>query len=228
MLSAYADISTLPGLNADSLQVALGLIVISDMCLLAAERQRLSMRLITLQGVILGLLPLLAHTGDLDAHLIGISAIFLLIKAVILPLVLRRTYKKLPPQPPDKPYLGNTLSVMAGLSGFIFSLWLGSRLGVTANPLFSLFFAPAFATIFTGLLLIVARRRALSQMFGYLVMEYGIYLLGVPMAQQDALWLELSVLLDIMVAAFVMGIAIRHIHLAFHSTDVERFACIRD
>ena len=212
----------------DGLQFALGLVVITDMCLLAAERQRLSVRLIALQGIILGVLPLLAHTGAVDAHLIVISAVFLAIKAVVLPLVLRRTYKKLPPQPPSRPYLGNTLSVMAGLAGFMFSLWLGSRLGVTQNPMFSLFFAPAFATIFTGLLLIVARRKALSQMFGYLVMENGIYLLGVPMAQEDALWLELSVLLDIIIAAFVMGIAIHHIHRAFHSTDVDRFACIRD
>lgn len=228
MLSAYADLSSFPGLNTSGLQAALGLIVITDMCLLAAERQRLSMRLIALQGVILGILPLLAHTGALDAHLIGISAIFLCIKAVALPLLLRRTYKKLPAQPPSNPYLGNTLSVLAGLAGFIFSLWIGSRLGVTANPLFALFFAPAFATIFAGLLLIVARRKALSQMFGYLVMENGIYLLGVPMAQEDALWLELSVLLDILVAAFVMGMAIDYIHRAFHSTDVDHFACIKD
>ncbi len=220
--------AALSGLNADGLQVILGLIVISDMCLLAAERQRFSIRLIALQGAILGLLPLLVHSGEKDARLIAITALFFLIKAALLPLVLRRTYKKLPPQPPSRPYLGHSLSVLAGLGGFVFSLWLGSRLGDTANPLFSLFFAPAFATIFAGLLLIVARRRALSQMFGYLVMENGIYLLGVPMAQHDAIWLELSVLLDIMVAAFVMGIAVRHIHLAFHSMDVDHFACIKD
>jgi len=228
VLSAYTDVTAIPGLNMDSIQIALGLIVITDICLLAAERQRLSIRLIALQGVILGLLPLLTHTGEIDARLMAICAVFLLIKAVVLPLILRRTYKKLPAQSPGKPYLGNTLSVLAGLAGFVFSLWLSSRLGLTANPLFSLFFAPAFATIFAGLLLIVAHREALSQMFGYLVMENGIYLLGVPTAQQNTFWLELSVLLDIMVAAFVMTIAIHHIHRAFHSTDVERFACIKD
>ena len=65
-------------------------------------------------------------------------------------------------------------------------------------------------------------------MFGYLVMENGIYLLGVPMAQEDAVWLELSILLDILVGAFVMGIAIHHINRAFNSTDVEEFASLRD
>lgn len=210
------------------LQAALGLIVITDLSLLAAERQRLCIRLIALQGVILGLLPLLAHTGSVDAHLVGVTIIFLGVKGVMLPLLLRRTYRQLPPQPPGSPYLGYTACVLAGLGGYVFSLWFGARIGVAANPLLAFFFPPAFATIFAGLLLIVARRRALNQMFGYLVLENGIYLLGVPMAQEDAVWLELSILLDILVGAFVMGIAIHHINRAFDSTDVDRFASLRD
>lgn len=210
------------------IELMLGLIVITDLSLLAAERQRLSIRLIALQGILLGLFPLCVHTGEVDTHIIVVTLIFLGIKGVMLPMLLMRTYKRLPPQPPSRSYLGNTLSVLAGLGGYGFSLWLAGRMGVVENPLFLLFFAPAFSTIFTGLLLIVARRRALSQMFGYLIMENGIYLLGVPMVQQDAIWVELSVLLDILVGAFVMGIAIHHIHKAFHSIDVDHFAVLKD
>lgn len=209
-------------------QAALGFIIISDLSLLAAERQRLSIRLIALQGMTLGLLPLLAHTGEVDAHLIAVTCVFFAIKGMLLPYVLRRTYLQLPPQPPSRPYLGNTLSVLAGLLGLAFSLWLGSKLEATANELFTIFLPPAFATIFAGLVLIMARRRALTQMFGYLVLENGIYLLGVPMAQNDAIWLELTVLLDILVGAFVMGIAIHHINREFHSTDVDHFASLKD
>ena len=103
---------------ADWTQAALGLIVITDLCLLAAERQRLAIRLIALQGLILGLLPLLAHTGEADAHLIAVSCIFLAIKGLVLPWLLRRTYRILPPQPPSNPYLGNTMCVLIGLCGF--------------------------------------------------------------------------------------------------------------
>ena len=217
-----------PALAQDWLQAALGIIVITDLSLLAAERQRLCMRLIALQGVILGFLPLRAHSGAAAPHLIGVTIIFLAVKGAVLPLLLRRTYKKLPPQPPSNPYLGNTASVLAGLGGYAFSLWFGAQLGVAANPLFTLFFPPAFATVFAGLLLTVTRRAALHQMFGYLVLENGIYLLGVTMALEDSLWLELSILLDILVGAFVMGIAIHHIHRAFDSTDVDHFVSLRD
>ena len=86
----------------------------------------------------------------------------------------------------------------------------------------------AASTVFTGLLLIVTRKKALTQMVGYLVMENGIFLLGVPMAQSNAVWLELSILLDLLAGVFVMGIAVHHIHRAFDSTDVDRFSSLRD
>lgn len=217
-----------PTLNQDWLLAALGLIVITDLSLLAAERQRLCIRLIAVQGILLGLLPLFAHTGDISLRLLVVTCVFLGVKGIILPLLLMRTYTKLPPQPAGTPYLGNTACVLAGLGGFALSLWFGDRLGVTANPMLSQVFPVGFATVLAGLLLIVTRKKALTQMFGYLVMENGIYLLGVPMAQEDAVWLELSVMLDILVGVFVMGIAIHHINQAFDSTDVETFSSLRD
>lgn len=214
--------------SADWLHAVLALVVITGLALLGAERQRLSIRLIAVQGMLMGLMPMLAFKGRVDWYLAGVSAIFFLIKGVILPLLLRRTYRQLPIQAPPRPYVGYSAGVMLGVIGFALSLWLGERLGLAANPLFSLVFPTGMATIIVGLLLIVTRREVLSQLFGYLVMENGIFLLGTPMAEQDALWLELSILLDILVAAFVMGVAIHHINRAFKSTDVDRIAALRD
>lgn len=221
-----SDIVLAPSMEV--LQTALGLIVLTNLCLPAAERQRLCMRLLAMQGFILGLMPLAVYSGPLDAHILGVTAAFTFIKGVLLPLLLLRTYRKLPPQPPTTPYIGNTLCVLAGLGGFVFSLWLNENLEVVANPLFHLVFPVAASTVFTGLLLIVTRKKALTQMFGYLVMENGIYLMGVPMAQSDAIWLEMTILLDLLAGVFVMGIAVHHIHRAFDSTDVDRFSSLRD
>ncbi len=222
----FADIVLTP--LPELLQTALGLIVLTNLCLPAAERQRLCMRLLAVQGLILGLMPLAVHRGQLDWHILGVTAVFTCIKGLLLPLLLLRTYRKLPPQPPSSPFIGNTLCVLATLGGFVFSLWLNEKLEVAANPFFTLFFPVAASTVFTGLLLIVTRKKALTQMFGYLVAENGIYLMGVPMAQSNAVWLELSVLLDILAGVFVMGIAVHHIFQVFDSTDVDRFSSLRD
>lgn len=210
------------------MQAALGLIIITNFALLGAERHRLCIRLIAFQGLVLGILPFIVSSGPRDAHFLAVGAVFLLIKAAALPLLLRRTYMRLPSQGSRDPFVGYPLCVLLGVAGLVLSLWVGAQLGEAANPLLSAIFPVGLATVIAGLLLIVTRREILAQVFGYLVLENGIYLMGVPMAQEDMIWLELSVLLDILVAAFVMGIAIHHINRAFASADVERIASLRD
>lgn len=214
--------------GADWLHAALALVVITNFALLGAERQRLSIRLIAVQGLVLGLMPVLAYSGSPDLQLVAMAAIFLFIKGVLLPLLLRRTYRQLPEQQPPEPYVGYSACALLGVVGLALSMWLGEQLELAANPLFSLIFPIGMSTMLAGLLLIVTRSEMLSQLFGYLVLENGIFLLGTPMAEHDSLWLELSILMDILVAAFVMGVAIHHINRAFHSTDVDKIASLRD
>jgi hydrogenase-4 component E len=152
----------------------------------------------------------------------------MLIKGFILPFMLKRARKTLTYAAPVPLQLGYNFSVLAGFSGFAFSLWLAGRLPAPANPTFLAIFAPAFATILAGLLLIVTRRKALTQIMGYLVMENGIFLLGIPLARHDSFWLELSILLDIWVGIFVMVLALYNLNRTLHTTDVDRINSLRD
>ncbi|MDR3074022.1 MAG: hydrogenase-4 component E [Deltaproteobacteria bacterium] len=211
-----------------TLQAALGIIIITDLCLLAAERQRQCIRLLCVQGLMLGILPLLGDIAPLSWSLLGITFVFLTIKAVALPYLLQRSHANLPQSAPLPPYLGYSRCVLVGCLGCGFSLWLAIRLPIPPNPLFLVFFAPAITTVLTGLLIIVTRRKILTQVMGYLALENGIYLLGVPLARHDANWLELSVLLDVFVGIFIMVVAIKHLNRAFDSIDVDRIASLRD
>lgn len=213
--------------SPDFLRALPGMVIITNLALLGAEQHRLSIRLIALQGLVVGSLPALTGSSP-TLYLVGMSLIFVSLKAVMLPLLLKRTDRQIPPTAARDPYVGYPACVLLGVVGLVVSLWLGGRLGLTANPLFSHIFPVGMSTIISGILLIVTRRETLAQMFGYLVLENGIFLMGVPMAQEDALWLELSILLDILVAAFVMGIAIHHITRAFDSTDVDSISSLRD
>jgi len=98
-------------------------------------------------------------------------------------------------------------------------------LPVSAPPLL---LPAALLTVLSGIILIVLRHKALTQVIGYLTMENGIFLLGVPLIGHDAMWIEFLILLDLFVAIFVMGIAIHHISRTFDSIDVDRFCTLRD
>lgn len=79
-----------------------------------------------------------------------------------------------------------------------------------------------------GFFLIVSRRIALSQVLGYLVLENGIYILGVALVHEQPFLVELGVLLDVFVGVFVMGIMMFHINREFDHIDVHRLAKLTD
>jgi hydrogenase-4 component E len=92
----------------------------------------------------------------------------------------------------------------------------------------SLLVPVALSTILIGLFLIVSRKKALSQVLGYLVFENGIFTFGVGAAYEAPVLVEMGVLLDVFVAVFVMGIAIFHISREFDSIDTTRLETLRD
>jgi hydrogenase-4 component E len=73
----------------------------------------------------------------------------------------------------------------------------------------------------SGLFLIIARRIALTQVIGYLVLENGIYAFGVSLSGSQSPLVEMGALLDLLVGIFVMGIVVYHINREFDSISTE-------
>ncbi len=212
-----------------TLQTVLALIILADLALLGVGRLGHLLSLAALQGALLACTPLLiAGAEPLELHLLLLCLAVFLIKAVGFPLLLAKTMRKIGVPATVETYVGFGPTVACGLAGLVFSFWLESRLQIPASIYFGLLFPASFTTILAGLLLIIARHKALTQVVGYLIMENGIFLFGTPMSTHNAVWLELSILLDVFVAVFVMGIAVHHINRTFESIDVDRFCSLRD
>jgi hydrogenase-4 component E len=108
------------------------------------------------------------------------------------------------------------------------SIWMSSRLPLPASQAGSLVVPVAFFSVFAGLLLVVSRKTALSQVLGYLVLENGVYTFGIALAYEQQLMVELGILLDLLVGVFVMGIIIFHISREFDHIEVHRLATLKD
>ncbi|HEU4428038.1 MAG TPA: hydrogenase, partial [Myxococcota bacterium] len=72
------------------------------------------------------------------------------------------------------------------------------------------------------------RRKAITQVVGYLVLENGIFLMGLTLHEAMPLLVELGVLLDLLVGVFVIGIVLNHINREFSSLDVTRLDTLRE
>jgi hydrogenase-4 component E len=216
---------TLPGGLADA---SLVLLALTAFVLLGSSRFGSCIRVVALQGVLLGWLTLATPGAgaSLRAPILAVATTAL--KAIAFPWLLSRALRDADVRREIEPLVGYNLSMLVGLLALGVSLWLGARLPRPAAPASDLVVPVALFVLLTGLFLIVARRKALTQALGYLVMENGIYAFGVGVAEGTPMLVELGVLLDVFVAVFVMGIAIFHINREFDDIDTDHMTALRD
>lgn len=212
------------------LQIILILLLLSNFLILASSNYYFIIRFVSAQGLMLaGMLLLNALlNGSIGMKELGLVFVIILIKGIILPYILEHTRKKITVGQLIVPRIGYRLSVFVGLCFFLFSLWVESRLYLVRDIFFPLLLPIAMTTLFCGFLLIVGRMKALTQVIGYLVAENGIFMIGLPLMLGHSSWFEFAIMLDLLVAVFVMGIALTHINQTFESIELDKFSNLRD
>jgi hydrogenase-4 component E len=207
---------------------AAGLVALVNFRLLGGSRLVPIIRGAALQGALLALVSVALRARDVELGFAGLALASAAIKGYVLPALLLRALRQVEIRREVEPLVGYSLSLLIGAAGLGVSALLGARIAASADSGTPLLVSVALFTIWTGLFLIVARRKAVTQVLGYLVFENGIYGFGVAVASEAPLLVEMGVLLDLLVAVFVMGIIIFHIQRDFSHIDVDRLAVLRD
>jgi len=202
-------------------------LILTTFKLLASSRLDACVRAVAAQGVGLGLLTLAAHKGALSLHIVALAFGSMAVKGFVFPWLLFLALREAKVRREVEPYVGYTLSILSGLFALGVSLWIGSRLHLATESFSKLALPSALFTVLAGLFVIVARRKAVMQVLGFLVLENGIYSFGVARVGDMPFLVELGVLLDLLVAVFVMGITIYHINREFDHIDTDRLDSLK-
>jgi hydrogenase-4 component E len=203
-------------------------LILMDLILLGSSRLRNAIRIAAVQGVVLGLLPLLAHGQGIAWHAILLGAGSAGIKGLIFPALMNRALRETNASREIEPFVGYILSLLIGVGVLAVSFVFGSRLPLPWSAPSTLLVPAGLFTVWTGLFLIMARRKAITQVLGYIVMENGIFTLGMVLVEAMPLLVELGVLLDIFVAVFVMGIIVFQINREFDHIDSDQLSALRE
>jgi hydrogenase-4 component E len=204
------------------------LLVFTNLRILGLSRINASIRTVAAQGVLLGLVALVANADHLTGRILLIAVAGIALKGIVFPVLLFRALRAAKIRREVEPFVGYIPSVLAGVAAFLVSLWVAARLPLPGRPPSDLIVPAALSTLFVGLLVIVSRKKALSQTLGYLVFENGVYAFGVGVAYEAPALVEMGILLDVFVAVFVMGIIVFHIAREFDSIDTTRLATLKE
>jgi len=200
-------------------------LILTTFWLLGSSRLASCIRICAIQGVATGLLGVVG--GGITIRVAAISLAIIVLKGLTFPWLLSRALRESNTSHEVQPFVGYVASLLIGVLVLAFSFWADSRLPSLAHGASRLVVPVAFALLIAGLFLIVARKTAVNQVIGYLVMENGIYTFGFGVVREIPALVELGVLMDVFVAVFVMGIAIYRINRTFDHIDSDQLTLLK-
>ena len=209
-------------------QLLLALIVFLSLYLLGSSSLMGCIKILALQGMCMGLLPLTIHEQGFHLRGFVLAIGMFILKGFIIPQVLLYAIREVKIRREMGPMIGYTTSLLIGAILIGVSFVLAERLPVPPGLRSSLLIPVSLATMMMGMLMMISRIKALTQVIGYLVFENGIYLFGLSISYEMPWLIEMGALLDVFVAVFVMGIVINHIAQAFDSISTEKLTSLSD
>jgi hydrogenase-4 component E len=210
--------------GVDSLLV---LVMMLNFLLLGTSRLRAAIGASALQGALLGLLTILVHAGLAPRPiLVGVAA--MAIKGLLIPGMLTRALRDAAIRREIEPYISFVMSLVLGAVATGAAILFADRLPLAPEHQGSLLVPASLATVLTGFVILATRRKAITQVVGYLVLENGIFIMGLTLHEALPSLVEIGVLLDLLVAIFVIGIVINHINREFASLDVARLDTLKE
>src|SRR5574341_1277946 len=163
-------------------ELLLFLIVLSDFAVLGTSRLSSCIRAVAVQGLLLGLLPLVIDE-TVTRHAVGLAAGTVIVKAVVLPAFLRWAIREAAVRREVEPLVGYTASLALGIAALAVAFAVANVLPVHSSAA-ELLIPTALVTVMIGLTVLITRAKALLQVVGYLMLENGIYLFGLTQARR--------------------------------------------
>jgi len=208
--------------------ILLVLMVLTNMHLLGSSRVVSVVRGAANQGIVLGLLVLCGNAANLGPHVIFLAVGSAVLKSVVFPWFLLRAVRDTQVRREVEPFVSYTASLVAGVAFVLVGAWLSARLPLPQRAGSALAGPVAFSTVLSGLFIVIARKKAVTQVVGYLVLENGIFAFGLLFVRDTPWLVELGVLLDVFVGVFVMGVTIFNINQAFDHIETDRLVRLQD
>ncbi len=185
-------------------------------------------RILVWQGLILFVLTIL-KTNEFNLwEFIFVAVETIIFKAVLIPWFISDTIKKNKTKREVEPSVSNFFSLgsMALIFAFSFFIALWSDKG-PAN-LYPMHFGIAFAAILKGLFIIIANKKLITHLMGYLIMENGIFLLSLAIASEVPAVVSLGVSLDILLSILIAALFINRISNTFEEAHSDELSTLKD
>lgn len=158
-------------------------------------------------------------------HFLLLAVVVLIVKAVAIPCYLSWATSRLGLREDRGATLSPTLALLLGCgilgAGYFTAPLIAAPTGNVGEA------GMALALVLVGMLLMIVRRLAISQVIGFLVLENGIFLYGISQTPGMPLLVEMGVIFDVLVGVLIAGLVIFRLNRSFEHIDVTQLRELR-
>jgi hydrogenase-4 component E len=210
------------------LNLCAALLLLLSFAMLAQRRVVTLVNLLAIQGVLLFIATLLLAWRTGEHHLYLSAALTLALKVVLLPWILHRLIRRLQVYWDTEPLLNISGTMLVGLLVVIFAFGLAQPISALASTATRNSIGIAVAVILLSFLTMMTRRKAMSQVVGFLSMENGLFFGAMSATYGMPMIVEFGVALDVLVAVLVLGVFFFQIREQFDSLDLHHFESLKE
>lgn len=198
------------------------LVLASAFALLAQSRVVATIHVFAIQGFLLAAITLLVAFDTGELHLYISAALTLALKALFIPWLLVRLARQLQILRDWDAVIRPGITLLAAGALVIFCYSVVQPIehyaaGITRDAI-----ALSLAVVMLSLLMLVTRRKAVTQVVAFMALENGMFFAAVTATQGMPLVVELGIAFDVLVAAVIFGVFFFHIRDSIESLDVDQ------
>ena len=206
--------------------VLLIIFIISLLYVSIANRIITYVRVLALQGFILFGVTFLQLKDIQTWNLVLIMLETIVFKAVAVPLFLSYLIKRNKITRETEPYLPHFISLIIITMIVVITVLLANSIQDT--HLDKIFFIVSLSTLFTGLYFIASRKKIITHVMGYLMIENGVFVLSLAVGNEMPNLVNLGIMLDVFGSVLILGIFLNKIGDVFKAVDVDQLSNLKD
>ena len=219
MLPLGLDLQLLNGLAA---------LLLLSFAMLSQRRIVSLVNLLALQGAMLCAATLLLAWRTGQHHLYFSALLTLVLKVIFLPWLLHRLIRRLGVYWDTEPLLNVPGTMLVGVLIVVFAFGLAQPIAELASTATRNAVGIAIAVILLAFLTMITRRKAMSQVVGFLSMENGLFFGAMSATYGMPMIVELGIALDVLVAMLVLGVFFFQIREQFDSLDLHNLETLKE
>jgi hydrogenase-4 component E len=215
-------------LYAQLINLFAAILLLLSFAMLAQRRVLSLIDLFAAQGLALAISTAIVAYGTHQTHLYWSAGITLLLKVIVLPLLLHRLIRRLDVKWDVEGLINIPTTMLIGIVLVVFAFNLALPISQLASTVTRSTLGIAMASVMLSFLMMITRRKAITQVIGFLAMENGLFFAATSATYGMPMVVELGIALDVLVGMLILGVFFFQIREQFDSLDLKHLEQLKE